>query len=1003
MGTVKPPTTVYVRIRRWAGTRRGVVSVVSMMFMILFGSLAAAMAIMSKGNIVTASTHLHVIRAQGAAETGLRIAQDRLREATGRFAVGRSVIDAGFGTWLWSSAQSGTNPTYGDVTILPATSYASTGNPTGIIGALADIHAHDSNTVVASSTSNINVPTIANAPTGTDATIYKTSAWLYTPAVALNAQPPKKNGQPAPNPTGTAFQITYMPLADGTGVRVAVEGFDYDYTPRGDPIKRRIVQDYAFAKRVNSAILSPNKIMIGKNVLVEGDLGATYTDVSKQYGDPLIIKSDFYGMDPGLDVELKKLFNAIAQYDVDKDNRLRVGHPVEGPGIPDFSNLPGFTHTEADGTTVRGPDITGDGYVDEFDVFIMYYDGRNGGKKDGKVALSAAISAGTPNAGLTPEFVTSSGAVIDDQLAMLIDASNPDRNKNGQWAYIDNNNNGHFDAGVDELLDQEVVTPAAVSADLKNYIHTNSKGQSVLFRDQVLGFRDGVIDKRDSYAKVRGKLVFRVNSTDWATSQPNYMQRLQGPIKPPAGASATNFNVGSGALPDVVPASFTTDKTALQTIADGDSFNTQVAKNLGIATSQLATWTAANNSTDPTAAKLTPLSGDSDGDGMPDNAGVAYFEKMPFNNPSYTDWYYRPVYENMTFKNVQIPMGNNGLFKNCTFIGVTYVRTSTANTHTNWTLYGKMKLSSAGRPTSDPSRTQYTGTSYPAMLSSTDRPVWMASIPLDKADIPDNQKAITIGYNTLPDPLLINGKRCINTKDFSNNLRFHDCLIVGSVVSDAPTNYTNTRNKLQFTGATRFTTVNPNAPTNPTLNPDPEDMPEIMRSSIMLPQYSVDIGQFNSPPTQDVQLRGAIIAGVLDVRGNADIQGSLILTFKPVLGQAPLVDALGNPVGNPANFNASIGYFGASDGDAESIDPATLPIVNGQKIVGWDLDGDGLPDLGPDQTPTPAQIAAGAKAVPFWGYGGITLRFDPTMSMPDGLILPLQVDTVHTTYKETAK
>jgi hypothetical protein len=82
--------------------RRGVVSVVSMMFLILFGSLAAAMAIMSKGNIVTAATHQHVVRAMGAAETGLAVAQQRLREAASRFVVERGTVDAGFGNRLWA-------------------------------------------------------------------------------------------------------------------------------------------------------------------------------------------------------------------------------------------------------------------------------------------------------------------------------------------------------------------------------------------------------------------------------------------------------------------------------------------------------------------------------------------------------------------------------------------------------------------------------------------------------------------------------------------------------------------------------------------------------------------------------------------------------------------------------------------------------------------------------------------------------------------------------------
>jgi hypothetical protein len=167
---------------------------------------------------------------------------------------------------------------------------------------------------------------------------------------------------------------------------------------------------------------------------------------------------------------------------------------------------------------------------------------------------------------------------------------------------------------------------------------------------------------------------------------------------------------------------------------------------------------------------------------------------------------------------------------------------------------------------------------------------------------------------------------------------------------------------------------------------------------MLLPNYSVDIGSFNSPPEQDIRLRGAIVAGVLDVRGNATIDGALLLTFKPEAGQGPLKDSQGNPVGNPSLFNATLGYFGPEDGDDESLDPLTLPIVDGVKIVGYDTNGDGLADVGPDQ-PKPG----GSTNVPFYGYGGITLRFDPNMVLPDGVMLPVQVDVERGTYKETAK
>ena len=965
--------------RLWWTRRRGVVSVVSMMFLIIFGSLAAAMAIMSKGNIVTAATHQHVVRAMGAAETGLAVAGQRLHEAASRFVVEKGSVDAGFGQRLWGGTFSSGD---GQVTVLPPVSYPSNqGSPAGLAEAVAQIHAQDANTVVVNGLSS---PTVGPAPATADPTVYAMNNWVRTPAVALNSQ---ANG----SATDTAFQIDYAPLANGTGIRVMVTGYDFDYSTRGQPVTRRLVQDFTIVKRVNAAVLSPSKIMIGKNVLVEGDLGAVYTDVNEEHGDPLVMKSDFFGLESGLDTELTKLFNALTNYDSDKDNRLRVGHPVEGPGIPDYSNL---------GYAGGACDVTADGYVDEFDVFMMYYDHNH----DGRVVLSAAAAAGTPADGQTAEFVGSGGLAIDDDLAVLIDGSRPDRNRNGVYSFQDENHNGRFDPGVDTLTDMEQVEENTVPQNLQAYV-VHSNGNAYLYKDQVLGFRDGVIDRRDQYAKVAGKLVFRVGESSWIAGQGNYMAKVKGPIDPTRdGESPMQFGAPSSQLPDLSSASFTNSETALRAAADGSAFDTQVAANLGIPATQLPTWTAANNPTSASAPKYSPLSPDANGDGLPDNWATAYFEKMPFNSPSYTDWYYRPVYENMVFRNVQIPMGNNGLFKNCQFIGVTWVRTGATNTHVNWTLYGKLKLSStSGRPVLDPARYTYTGTSFPTMLSSTDRPVLMATTPLDKADIPNNQIPYTVGYNNLPDPLIINGKRCIDTKLVSNNIRFHDCLFVGSVVSDTPQAYTHARNKMQFTGATRFTQEHPDYPGDPSRNPDPEDAPEIAKSSMMLPNYSVDLGAFNSPPSQDIRLKGAVVAGVLDVRGNADIDGALLLTFKPQLGQVPLVDALGNPVGNPALFNATLGYFGPADGDEESLDPTTLPVVNGQRIVGYDLDGDGLADLGPTQTPTAAQIAAGATAVPFYGYGKINLRFDPTMQLPDGIMMPLQMDVIRSTYKETAK
>lgn len=951
--------------RRWlqAGRRRGVASVLAMMFLILFGSLAAAMAIVSRGNVRAAATHLHVTRAMGAAETGLAIAAHRLAEAASRFVVEKGEIDGEFGWKIWTGTYTSSD---GEVVVLPPPSgHPEFDLPAGLAEALANIHAADINILP---DVGVSVPAIIAAPPGTDPAVYKLDAWVTTPVVALDPEVPD-----APRPT--AFQVLYAPLADGVHVRAIVTGYDFNHL-RGDlPVTRTITQDFAIVKRVDQAIVASNPLQFGRNVIIEGDIGAAFEDVAHENAHPLVLRSDFYGLDDVLDQKLATLFDALAEYDVDGDNRLRIGHPIESQGLAGLNAMDFDGDGEADNAFA---DATSDTFIDEFDLFIRHYD-SNG---DNRVTLSPALTAGTPAEGLAPEFVTAGGDPIDDDLALLLDSAQPDRNGNGISGFFDDNGNGKWDPG-ETLADYDAVLGT--------------------YPDRVLGWRDGFIDRKDRYAKVTGRIVIRVDESTWVAEQGDIDEHLRGPIVPDPGESPLTFGADETLLPEVTADSFTETQSALHLAADGAPFAEQVAAQLGVSIDELPFYE--ETSTDPDAPKYYRLDPDNDGDALPDNWPTAHFERMPYNSPNYSDWYYRPVYENMVFKDVEIPLGTNALFVNCTFVGVTYVRTTTDNTHPNWALYGRLALSpTTGRPAPDPPRWVYGDDpgedEIPESLPPDTTIVLMADPPLDKADLPADEAETTIGFDQLPDPLIIDGQRVIDTKLYSNNIRFHDCLFVGSIVSDTPSEYTHTRNKLQFTGATRFTTVHPDEPDNMDLNPDEEDLAEILKSSMMLPQYSVDLGSFNSPPEQNIQLKGAIITGVVDIRGNASIDGALILTFRPQAGQGPLVDLLGNPIGNPANFNSTIGYFGPEDGDLESLDPETLPIVDGVRIVGWDLDGDGLADLGPDQPPTQDEIDAGATPVPWNGYGRISIRFDPELILPDGVMLRLQVSSDPTSYSE---
>lgn len=965
----KGPTPVRTarKVLLMARSRRGVVSVLAMMFVVLFGSLVAAMGISSQGNLRAASTHLHVMRAMGAAETGMAFAEARLREASSRFIIAKSDIDASTASALWS----GNTGSLGDIVVLdPPSGHAEAAPPSGLAEAIALIHAADENIIVFD---GIDVPVVTTAPAGTDTGVYQADGWVVTPLVALGEVPV---GQDADIP---AFQVIYAPLANGVDVRAIVVGYDFGYRRQGQPLTRVITQDFRLFKRVEHAVISPSKLMIGKNVHIEGNLGAAYEEIDVTNGEPLVLRSDFAGLDDALDAKLTDLYEGILDHDIDGDNRLRVGHPIEDQGIPNKAG------DDYGGDPNESPfsDITGDGFVDEFDVFINHYD-ANG---DGRVVLSDALKAGTPAELEAAEFVDSSGNPIDDQLALLLDGTVPDRNRNGIHGFYDFDSDGAWDAGVEPMLDYDPVRDA--------------------FLDQELGFRDGAIDAMDRYAKVNGSIDFRVSSSAWNASHGDPQESLQGGIHAPTGENPLDFNVGDNKLPDLDATAFVETESGLRTASDGDEFWEQVASQLGVSVSDLPTYeeTRSDDGTTPLYFRLDP---DADHDGLPDNSATAHFEKMPFNSPNFSDWYYRPVFRNMRFYDTQIPMGLNALFVNCEFIGVTWVRAHAVNTHPHWTNYGRLEMSpTIGVPAPAFERTVYgddpgeDGADAPPMLPASAIPpnqvVLLAVDPLDKGDILDSQISTfsTDDYNSLPDPLIIDGKRVTDTRDYSNNLRFHDCLFVGSIVSDTPTAYTHVRNKMQYTGKTRFLEAHPDAPDDPLLNPEVDDLEEIAKSSMMLPNYSVDIGSFNSPPEQHVSLKGAIIAGVLDVRGNASIDGSLMLTFQPKPGEGPLVDVAGTEVGNPAGFNTTLGYFGIQDGDGESIDPADLPLFGGQPIVGWDVDGDGLPDIDPDETPPD-----GAQPVPFHGYGRVEIRFDPNMTLPDGIMLPLRLSPLVGTYRE---
>ena len=786
--------------RAAAVRRRGISSVLAMMFLVLFSSLTAAMAVVAQGNLRTADSYLHVSRAMSAAETGLIFASRRLVAESSRFVVEKGFIDQQYGheLWLGTFDPSDTGP----VEILPPEGYTTSTTPAGIAEAILFAHLADSHSFDFE-------PADASLPS-----LDQVTGTLRTKPIRLSDM------------DNTAyFKLKYELMGideeseeDVPYIRVTSQGVDGD-------IHRTLEMLFSIVKKIEFAVLSPNRIMIGKNVRIEGPLGSRYGLVAGELdspnGDPLVMRSDFYYLDAALDTKLDTLNSQVVLFDVDGDGRLRPDHPTESLGIAGYPDL---------------VDYNGDEYVDDFDLFLAQFDASS----DGRLEIAT-------------EFVG-----IDDQLASLIDNALADRDVDGD---IDS-----FDA--------------------------------------ALGYNDGFIDSLDLYGKIHGRLGFAIARGPWDVANgASYQTIVNGPVRPEIDDAPVTFEVSEDDMREITTDMVASAQEWLDIESDtGDDFASQVAASSG-------TYTA------------------------PDPNDPNDWESVPYNAIGAYDFYNRGVYEDMTFENVRIPMGNNGLFINCTFKGVTYIEAESDCIDVNWNYAGSKKPNE-----SDPAVPPFVD-KYPGLTSM-----------LDGVEVPD-------------------------TKVYSNNIRFHDCTFIGSIGGDAIFEYTHWRNKIQFTGDTRFYIDEDEPELNDTAHPDyqadaadilneiasldEEDVEELQKSSILMPGWSVDVGSFVNELGSKVKLKGTIISGIFDVRGTVDVYGTLLMTFRPEPALGPLYYG-----GLTDAFNTTIGYFGPADGDGEGVDPASAS---------------------------------------FTGFGEITLRYNPDGKLPDGIPWPIKMEPQPLTYFEGGK
>ena len=159
-----------------------------------------------------------------------------------------------------------------------------------------------------------------------------------------------------------------------------------------------------------------------------------------------------------------------------------------------------------------------------------------------------------------------------------------------------------------------------------------------------------------------------------------------------------------------------------------------------------------------------------------------------------------------------------------------------------------------------------------------------------------------------------------------NNLHFSGCSFNGVLTADVPTAYTHFAASWEFDGATAFNN-------------------QVDQSvTIMAPNTNIEMGSYVDPSGNPSTLVGVVVAGNIDIRGSAVVDGSLLVT-------------------GAGAMNTTLGYFGSTD------------------------QGQAVPPL--------SQLPSGANG----HYGHLIFRSNPTRGMPNGINIPVLAVPQSATYR----
>ncbi|MHB0946378.1 MAG: hypothetical protein ACYC3B_04350 [Sedimentisphaerales bacterium] len=132
------------------------------------------------------------------------------------------------------------------------------------------------------------------------------------------------------------------------------------------------------------------------------------------------------------------------------------------------------------------------------------------------------------------------------------------------------------------------------------------------------------------------------------------------------------------------------------------------------------------------------------------------------------------------------------------------------------------------------------------------------------AKLPGGRNALFTNC-TFNEVLFVESSSFASSTSKCNNVRFDNCTFNGVIVTDIPKNSSIQwiQNCLYFTGTANFNNTS-----------------SIQEATILAPNFNVNLG--NTAVVEDGEsstLTGAIVGGIVDIRGNAEINGTIISTY----------------------------------------------------------------------------------------------------------------------------